>query len=136
MIRHQKLRTVANSDSALDIDSTFQERVVFLEELLDIKDHAIPKQAATSGVQHPRRDLMENELIVTNMNSVACVCATLVASYDVDLLSEHVYDLSFSFITPLASNDDCAGTLIRHDVPCKTTKKKRARPRAEGRTRD
>ena len=72
---------------------------------------------------------MENELIVTNMNSVACVCATLVTSDDVDLLSEHVYDLSLSFITPLASDDDCAGTLIRHDVPYKTTKKKRVRPR-------
>tara|TARA_B100000029_G_scaffold280626_1_gene274734 strand:- start:132 stop:542 length:411 start_codon:yes stop_codon:yes gene_type:complete len=136
VIRHQKLSAVANADSALNVDSTFQECVVFLEKLLDIKDHTVPKQATTSGVEYPRRDLMKNELIVTNMDSVACVCATLVASYDVDLLSEHVYDLSLSFITPLASNDDCAGTLIRHDVPCKTTKKKRVRPRAEGRTRD
>ena len=65
-------------------------------------------------MQDSRRDLVENELIFTDMHGVAGVGSTLVASDDVDALGEHVHDLPLPFISPLAPDDDGAGTLSWH----------------------
>jgi hypothetical protein len=54
----------AHADPALQLDPPGQERVGLVEELEDVQDHAVPEEATLSGVEDPRRDLVEDELLL------------------------------------------------------------------------
>ncbi len=66
-------------------------------------------------VQDARRDLLQDELGVTDADGMAGVGSTLVADYEVRPLGEHVHQLPFAFVAPLGADDDYAVRLwIEH----------------------
>ena len=52
------------------------------------------------------RDQVEDILLVSDADSVARIRASLVARNDVDLLGEHVDNLSLPLVPPLGADDD------------------------------
>ncbi len=115
MVRQQEMGAPTHADPALEVDAARREGVVLLEELVDVQHDTVAEQASLAGMQDPRGDLVEDELLLPHVNGVARVGATLVASHDVDVLGENVHDLAFALVAPLAADDDRASTAFRHD---------------------
>jgi hypothetical protein len=111
VVGHQKLSAPADSHAALEYDASLQKSIVLLEELPDVEHDAVAQEATLALVEYPGRDLMEDELGVTDVDRVSSVRAALITSYDVDVFGQHIDDLPLAFITPLAPDDDGAGTL-------------------------
>jgi hypothetical protein len=51
-------------------------------------------------VENSAGNLVKNEGLLADLNRVAGVCSTLVSHHPIGALSQHVYELSFSFIPP------------------------------------
>jgi len=59
---------------------------------------------------------MKDELRLADVNCVTGIRPALVASDDVDTLRQDIDNLPFPLISPLATDDDGALTLSRHDL--------------------
>jgi hypothetical protein len=88
----------------LNLEASALKLVELLEERHRIDHHPVPQHALLVGVEHSRRNLMQDELIVADLYGVASVCPALVACDPVGVLGQNVDDLPFTFVTPLRAN--------------------------------
>lgn len=108
MIRQHEVGARAYHHALLDIVPTRLQPVEFLEERHRIEHHAVPQYAAYPGMQDARRDLVKDELVLTDANGVAGVGTALIASDPIGAVSEDVDDLTFPLVTPLRAHDNQA----------------------------
>tara|TARA_B110000116_G_C16359208_1_gene369027 strand:- start:14 stop:355 length:342 start_codon:yes stop_codon:yes gene_type:complete len=108
------VRTVADPDPPIEVYASVEQGIVLLKKLTDIQYDPVAEETALAFVEDAGGDLVEDELFFADVDRVARICAALVASDDVDVLSKHVNDLPLSFISPLTPYNDSAGTLRWH----------------------
>src|ERR1700743_2531936 len=66
-----------------------------------IEYDSVTNQVDGAFMEDPRRDLMQNDLLVIDVQGMACIGTTLEPGYQVVAGSKIIYNLSFSFIPPL-----------------------------------
>ena len=113
MIGHEEVRPLTDPDPVLHVDAPLHQGVVLLEELEQVQHHAVAEQAALFRVKNPRGNLVQDELPLAHVDSVAGVGPALVACDDVGVLGQDVHDLPFPLVTPLAPDDDAAAPRCR-----------------------
>jgi len=114
VVGHEEVRTLAHADACGQVDPSLGERVVLFEELEEVENDAVAEKAALPFVQHTGRDLVQDELGISDVDGVPRVRPALVAGDDVGVLGEDVDDLPLPLVTPLASDDDGAAALVSH----------------------
>ncbi len=100
---------VARHLQAGAVDALGGEHVDLGEQHDRVDDHAIADHRDDVVVQHTRGHQLEGERLAVNHQGVAGVVAPLVAHHHRHLLGEEVGELSFSFVTPLGSDDNGRG---------------------------
>ncbi len=63
-------------------------------------------------MEDARRDQVEDEMLLSDLDGVASVVAAVEAGHDLDLLREQVHDLSLAFVAPLGADHND----IRHST--------------------
>ena len=110
---------LADTDPPLDGDTPSLQLIVLLPEFDRVEHHTITQETAFSRVEDPRRNLMQNEFIVSGMYRVTGVGPTLVTGHDMHVPGEDIDELALPFVTPLATHNyhAVAGISIsRHGV--------------------
>ena len=92
-----------------DIDVVGDEHVQLTEHHLGIHDRAGTDQADRVRIEDSGGDQMQLQHPVVHDDRVACIHTTLVANDHIGGAAEEIGDLSFSFVTPLSSDDDNVG---------------------------
>src|SRR5690606_14486058 len=105
VIREEEMRTPAHPHPRIRVDPPRDQRIHLLEELERIDVPPVGQRAPAPRVQDPRRDLVQDDRLLTEMDRVTRVRAALVASDDIVLLRENVDDLPLSFVPPLGPYD-------------------------------
>jgi hypothetical protein len=85
--------------------------VSFFKEGFGIDHHPVSEHTSLSLVDDAGGKQVQHERLVTNLNRVTSVVATLIAHDDIEVLGEEVNDLSLAFISPLGADD---GDDFRH----------------------
>src|SRR5882672_2590585 len=78
-----------------------------------VDDHAVAQYARLAAVNDSRRQQMEYERLVADLDGVTGVVSTLIARNYVEVFGQKVNDLAFAFITPLRADDN---NYFRHDL--------------------
>ena len=132
MKREQQVGSLAHADPATEVDAPLSQRLVFLEELEHVENHAVAQETALAGMNNPRWDLVEDELLLAHVDGVSSVRAALVTGDQVHVLCKHVDNLSLALVAPLTADDDRA-LAGGHTAPTPHRKQRRPAP-AGGRT--
>ena len=82
------------------------KRFDFLEHNGGVYNAPVANNGKAIFVHNTRRYLMERQLCGANHNSVAGVCATRIATYNIKITSDKVGNFTFTFITPLCTNQN------------------------------
>ena len=98
------MSALAHPDPSVEVDAPFAQGVVLFEEVENVEDDAVPQQASLLRMQDAGRNLMQDELVVAHVDGVTGVCTTLVASHQVRLLGQDVYDLALALVPPLTAD--------------------------------
>src|SRR5262245_54411505 len=104
--------TVADKKAPTHSDAFIFQHLHFTQEGFGIQYHARADDTDLAAVQASRRDQMQDELLSLNNDSVSCIVPALVTGNDIELFSQQIDNLPFTFIAPLGANhhDVC------HDV--------------------
>jgi len=98
---------VGRDPQGAGVDTALPQPVQLADQHPGIDDDAVADHAGLAGVEDPRRDQVQLELLAAPNDRVAGVVAALKANDHVRLLGEQVGDLSLPLVTPLgADNDD------------------------------
>ncbi len=117
VIRHDQMRVVADQQSAFHFDAKLMQLVDFCHESHRVEDHAIADNTRDMVVEDAGRDEMQYILFTRDAvrgfrgddDRVASVGAPLISGDDVDVFAEVIDNLSFSFVTPLCTDNDLNG---------------------------
>ena len=83
-----------------------RESIRFDEESLRIDHHAVAEHARLAAMHDARRQQVQHERLIADLDRVAGVVPALVARDDIETLCEQIDDLAFTFVAPLGA-DDC-----------------------------
>lgn len=131
MIRKEEVRPKAHTHAPVQRDPAGGQRIVFVEKLKQVQDHAVTEQTPGAVVKDPRGNLVKNEFEFADVDGVSSIGSTLIAGNDLYLFGEDVDDLSLPFIAPLTPHHDrTAAFSIRHGdfAPSFVNAQKKIRP--------
>ena len=107
---------IAYVETALDVDPILDQLIDLGEQSVGIEHDSITDRAAHAGMQNAARNLVQDEGLVADVNSMARICSSLIAHDPSRALSENVNELPLPFISPLRS-DDYDGPRFRIEHP-------------------
>ena len=87
-----------------DFNALLRQAIGLDEERLRIDDHAVTEHARLAAMHDARRQQVEHERLIPNLDRMARVVAALIACDDLELLSEQINNLAFAFIAPLGAD--------------------------------
>ena len=105
MVWHDDVRTIRNAN-VIALHAFLLEHRDLLQQYKRIHNDARPDDAAGIFVQHTRRKQMQDKLFPIDDYRVSGVVAPLETYDRICVLTEHIDDLSLSFIAPLGADDD------------------------------
>ena len=111
------MRAPTDTHASLDLDAARRQSIQLLKELFDVEHDTIAEQAALARMQNARRNLVQDEFILTDMYGVAGVGAALIAGDDGYGATQHVDNFAFTFVAPLGTDDDDTIRGIQHELP-------------------
>ena len=94
VVRQQCMGAGRNEETAVGGDPAPVETVDLLEEGLRTDHHAVAEDTLGALVQNPRRDQMECEVLIAELDGVARIVATLITRDDIERRAEKIYDLA------------------------------------------
>src|SRR3954467_14654177 len=77
VIRQHEVRTLADVQPPLDVDSRLDESADLVEQGIGVEHDAVPDRAPHAGMQDPARDLVQHEGTVTEVDGVPGVRSSL-----------------------------------------------------------
>ncbi len=111
------MRPVRHVESPFDVDPVLHQLIDLGEERLGVEHDAVADGTADAGMQDARRDLVQDERIVADVDGVTGVRPTLVAHHPVGALGDDVDELPLPFVAPLGADDHHGTRLgIEHGV--------------------
>ncbi len=105
------MRPVRDENSSRRVDAAIGEAVELREKSLGIEHDAVADDACHPWMQNARRNLPQNELTVADDDGMARVRPALVANDEIGPLGHDVDELTFTFVSPLRSDDHHTGSL-------------------------
>jgi hypothetical protein len=103
------MRTVAQKEPTFDVDSAFGKPIDFGHERYRVDHNTVADYAHHAGPEYAGRHQVKDIAFVSYFDSVPGIIAALVSNDHVDILGKDVDDLSFTFISPLCSQEQSAG---------------------------
>ena len=97
---------LAEIRSPLDVDAAPAQALELLDQHRRVDHDAVADHAGPPGIEDPRRDQVELELLAVADDRVAGVVAALEAHDHVRVLGEQVDDLALPLVAPLGTDDD------------------------------
>ena len=119
MIRHHQVGLLAHTDPPLDGDTASLQAFVLLPETEWVDHHTVAQETPLFWVEDPRRNLVQNKFIVSDMHGVTGVGPTLVTGNHMHVLGEDIDNLALPFVAPLATHHHYAVagvSTFRHGV--------------------
>ena len=104
VVRHDHVRAPADADLC-DVDPAAREHVQLRDQRRRVDDHAGADDRGDMRIEHPGRDEMELEDLVTRDDRMARVVPALVADDHRHLLGEEVGGLALPLVAPLEADD-------------------------------
>ena len=95
-----------------DVDAAASQAVDLTEQDARVDHDAVADHAGLVGIEDPRGDQVELELLAVADDRVAGVVAALEADDRVRALGEQVGDLALALIAPLGAHDHDAGRVV------------------------
>jgi hypothetical protein len=91
----------------IDGDAAARQLLDLGKQRLRIDHHAVADQARDAGMEDPRGNQVQHELLAVHIHGVSGVVATLIPRDGREMRRQHVDDLAFPFVAPLcAQNSD------------------------------
>ena len=104
VIVHDEVRTVGDAE-AVDVAPGLLDLLDLLCELLQVDDHSVADDGELARTDDARGQSVKLEHLAVHDDRMAGVVASLEADDHVGVLAEVIRDLSFSFVSPLRSDD-------------------------------
>ena len=105
MVAHHDLRSVRDQDLRLG-HSSGDQFLDLLHHQRDIKGNTIAQNIDTLRMAYSAGQCMQSELTIFIDDGMACISAALITDYDICAVRKRIYDLAFSFISPVCT-DNC-----------------------------
>ena len=99
------MSAVRNEDTTFPVNAIVFEHLKFVEQSLRVNNHTGTQVHFFVSIQNSRGNLMQCILFSVNNNSVSGVRSTRIAHYILSIFGKVVYNFTFSFITPLGTNN-------------------------------
>jgi hypothetical protein len=103
VVGHDQVRVGADAQAA-HVDAARLEPVDLAGQDLRVDDDAVADDAALAGIEDPRRDQVQGELLALADDRVARVVAALEAHDGVRPLREQIHDLPLALVAPLGAD--------------------------------
>src|SRR5512135_1171309 len=75
----------------------------FADQGRGVEHDTVPDDTDLPRVKYSRRDKMENDLLLSHYNGMACISTTLIADDNIGEFAKQIDNLTFTFIAPLKS---------------------------------
>jgi hypothetical protein len=108
VVGHDHVRVGGDAQPA-DVDAAPLEALQLVREDAGVDHHPVSDHAGLAGIEDPRRDEVELELVAVADDRVAGVVATLEAHDGVRPLGEQVGHLSLALVAPLGADNHYSG---------------------------
>ena len=101
-----------------DVQTFFQWMSALLQffclshEQIWSQNHTVPDDIHLSALEYTGRNGTQNVFLSFELQRVSCIRTSLETSHYVVVRCEHIYDLSFTFITPLETQQDIYFTCV------------------------
>ena len=92
--------------------TSFGHAVYLAEQVLRVEDYACADKAEGIFIEYTRWDKVELIDFAVAFNGMACVISALRANNDISFGSKDIYDLAFSLVTPLGTDNNISGHCI------------------------
>jgi hypothetical protein len=97
---------ITDEQISVNIHSRSAQSSNFLKKSQRIKHYTVADHPAAARAQHSRRHKLENEFLAANDDGVTGIVAAGVTGHDRKTLRKNVYNLAFTFVTPLRAYYD------------------------------
>ena len=113
MVGKNDMRPVAHEQiglracaGALDADTRRAQGLDFLHQRHRVQHQAIADHGFAARAQNAARNQLKDKLGLSDGNRVAGIVAAAVAGHQIEIVREHINDLSLALVAPLGAHDD------------------------------
>ena len=103
--RQNKVRLLRDKEFALYIYTLRRDACQLLSQTNGVYNHAVTDYINRALAEDTRRHCTQHKTCIAKMQRVTSIRTTLKASNHLIIWGKHVYDLAFTFITPLQSKN-------------------------------
>ena len=97
-------RAVGEQQVLADLDAGRPQCVDLRQQRLEVHDDAGPDDAGAAA-DDSRREQVEREVLVAELDGVAGVVAAVIARHDVEAVRQEVDELALALVSPLPAQD-------------------------------